>query len=627
MIELGYSSLFGSFLSFLLAVILFITGIKRKDLLFYESGKRAIFLGSSFIILSSLCLWYLLLISDFRVTYVANYTSKNLPFIYKFSAFWAGMDGSMLFWVLILSIYFLIYIFSAKSENLHRLISYTVISIVILFFTFITFFLTNPFRTLPFTPPDGRGLNPLLQNIWMLIHPVAIYFGFVGFTIPLSYAIAVFLKGERKDFSLEIRKWTLISWLFLSIGIVLGGRWAYVELGWGGYWAWDPVENASFLPWLTATAFVHTLFIQETKKMLKLWNLSLIIITFILVVTGTYITRSGALSSVHAFAESELGPYFGSFVLLNLFFLFFALFKYRGKLKDEGEKFSIFGLEGLILILLFSLIAITIITLIGTFYPIITGLILGQKMEVTPLFFVRATGPFFIIILILLAIYPFTYKNSSKFFFLISFLAFLLVSFFVFIKISKHPGAFLGYGVSAFALVSNIYRYIHDIKIGGLKLNEYFVRKTGSFFIHFGIVLSAIGIISSYGFKEEKEFVVKKGERVNFKNFEIEYIELSMASGQNYDEVRGDFLVKNSGRIKGKLSPALRFYHNWEQPSAEMDVLPLLNGDIYAVIQGWEEDETVYIQVFYNPLIQLVWFGTFLLFIGGVFVIITKRKK
>ncbi|MEN3043683.1 MAG: cytochrome c-type biogenesis CcmF C-terminal domain-containing protein [Candidatus Hydrothermales bacterium] len=622
MADLGYSALTGSFICFLLSSFLFIYFFIKKDNVFVEAGKRAVVLGSIFVILSSIILWYLLLSSDFRVLYVANYTSRNLPFIYKFSAFWAGMDGSMLFWILILSIYFLVYMFSVKNENFHRIISYAVISIINLFFIFITLFFTNPFKTLPFSPPDGKGLNPLLQNVWMLVHPVAIYLGYVGFAIPLGYAVAIFIKGERKDWGLEIRKWTLISWLFLSIGIVVGGRWAYIELGWGGYWAWDPVENASFLPWLTSTAFVHTLFIQETKSTLKLWNLSLIIITFVLVLTGTYITRSGVLSSVHAFAESEIGPYFGAFVFINLSFLILAVIKFKNKFSKESERFNFLGLEGFILIFVFSLIAIALITLFGTFFPIISELFTGQKITVSSLFFVKSTGPFFLLILLLLGIFIYTYKNPSRIFLFLSLLISVIISSIVFIKISRHPGAVLGYGLSSFAFLSNLYYYFKEIN----KV-KFLISKTGPFLIHLGIVISAIGIISSYGFKEQKEMKFKTGEKVKFKNFEIEYEGLTFGSGHNYDEVKGKFLIKNKGKLEGELYPALRFYHNWEQPSAEMDVLPLLYGDIYAVIQGWEEDKTVYVQFFYNPLIQLVWIGTFLIFVGGLIAIISKRGE
>ncbi len=622
MADIGYSSLFSAFISYFFASLLFFLGIRKRDKRMHEAGKRAVFIGSIFIIISSISLIYLLIIKDFEVEYVASYTSKKLPLLYSISAFWAGMEGSMLFWVLILCVYFLIYLFSSKTDNIHKIISYIFISLVTLFFLFVTVFLTNPFKILPFTPSDGKGLNPLLQNYWMLIHPVTLYLGYVGFTIPFAYASSVLIKGERKGWTEEIRKWTLISWLFLTIGIVFGGRWAYVELGWGGYWAWDPVENASFLPWLTATAFVHTLLIQETKNALKLWNLALIIITFILVVTGTYITRSGALSSVHAFAESRLGPYFGSLVFLTFIFMIFSLIKFNRHLKKDKEQFSVFGPEGLILLLLFSLVAITLVVLIGTFYPIISGLITGQKITVGQDFFVKTTGPFFIIILLLMGLYPFTYKKVSKIFLLPSLLIFVLISFIIYIKFSKHPGAWLGYGSAGFALSSVIYIYLRDIKKYGLIL-----RKTGIFLIHSGIAVTAIGIISSSGFKTQKEFALKENDSVKFLKYEVIFKGLIHNHASNYDEVRGIFLIKENNKIKGKLTPSLRFYHNWEQPSAEMDVLPLLEGDIYGVIQGWDENKTVYFQIFHNPLIQLVWMGTTFIFIGGILVLLEKRKK
>lgn len=299
------------------------------------------------------------------------------------------MEGSLLFWIFILGIYTLFVFYeNRKKEGEIERYSYFFLNFIFLFFLILLVFFADPFKKLSFTPPDGQGLNPLLQNYWMLIHPVTLYLGYVGFSIPFVYGISsLLLKKEEKFWIQRIRKWTLISWLFLSVGIVFGGKWAYVELGWGGYWAWDPVENASFLPWLTATAFLHTIAIQKREDIFKRWNHFLIFLTFFLVILGTYITRSGILSSVHAFAESRIGPVFIIFlILISVFFIYLLVTRHKileGKRKIE----NILSLEGNFYILSLILIVIMIIVAMGTFYPIISEIFTGNKFTLGPTFY------------------------------------------------------------------------------------------------------------------------------------------------------------------------------------------------------------------------------------------------
>src|ERR687889_187918 len=285
-----------------------------------RSVIRSVYAVSGCLFVASLALWKGLAAHDFNIEYVAAYTSRNLPPYYIFSAFWAGQKGSLLFWAVVLSA------FAAAAQLLTprryaHLMPYVagVTSAVVVFFVSVMLFGANPFERLPFVPADGRGLNPQLQNVGMVIHPPMLYLGYISITIPFAFAVAALLS-RRLDVGWihAIRKWTLLSWLFLSIGITLGMWWAYVELGWGGYWAWDPVENASFLPWLTGTAFLHSIMIQEKRGMLKKWNVVLVVATFLLAILGTFITRSGIISSVHAFAQSPVGNWFAAFLVLSI---------------------------------------------------------------------------------------------------------------------------------------------------------------------------------------------------------------------------------------------------------------------------------------------------------------------
>jgi len=295
---------------------------RNGDQRLYLTGQRLALGVSFFVFLATFILGYQLIISNFDIDYVARYTSLETPVVYKISALWAGQSGSLLFWLFILSIYATVVILQNQRKH-HGLMPWVIITLVIvqMFFLVLTNYVTNPFKPTEadFIVANGNGLNPLLQNVTMAIHPPTLYLGFVGFTVPFSFGISALVNRDTSPLWIQsIRRWTLVAWLFLSMGIILGGWWAYRELGWGGYWAWDPVENASFMPWLTATAFVHSIIIQEKKDMLRVWNMVLIILTFTLCIFGTFLTRSGVMSSVHSFTASSLGPIFLAFVFFIL---------------------------------------------------------------------------------------------------------------------------------------------------------------------------------------------------------------------------------------------------------------------------------------------------------------------
>ena len=298
-------------------VVSLIGGIK-KHLVLAHSARNGVWIVSGLVLASAICLWICLLQGRFGVEYVHQYTNSTMPFSYKFAALWGGQDGSLLFWLLILCIYSSATMLQFRKKNL-SLLPYVVTTLMTIatFFLIIVIFRANPFDTIPFKVNDGRGLNPLLQNFYMIIHPPSLYLGFVGMSVPFAFAISALASNQLgNQWIKEVRIWSLIAWFFLSIGNLLGASWAYEVLGWGGYWGWDPVENAAFIPWLTSTAFIHSAIIQEKRDMLKVWNMVLVILSFLMTMIGTFLTRSGIVSSVHSFAQSDIGSYFLGFLVL-----------------------------------------------------------------------------------------------------------------------------------------------------------------------------------------------------------------------------------------------------------------------------------------------------------------------
>ncbi len=357
---------------------------------------------------ASLALWQGLISHDFNIEYVAAYTSRNLPPYFIVSAFWAGQKGSLLFWAVVLSL------FGSLAQTLtprrySDLLPHVagVTSAVVVFFVSVMLASANPFERLPFTPADGRGLNPQLQNVGMVIHPPMLYLGYISITVPFAFAVAALLSRRLDTGWIHaIRKWTLVSWLFLSIGITLGMWWAYVELGWGGYWAWDPVENASLLPWLTMTAFLHSVMIQEKRGMLKRWNLGLIIGTFLLSIFGTFITRSGVISSVHSFTQSNVGYFFLAFLVVAGIAGFTLLYTRWPLLEPEAQLDSVVSREAAFLFNNLLFVGIAFSVLWGTLFPILSELVKGHKITVGPPFFNRVNVPLGLLLLGLTGVGP-----------------------------------------------------------------------------------------------------------------------------------------------------------------------------------------------------------------------------
>ena len=398
--------------------------------------------------ISTFVLGHQLMISNFDIDYVARYTSFETPTVYKISALWAGQSGSLLFWLFILSIFNTITIIQNQSKH-HNLMPWVIITLstIQLFFLVLTNFITNPFEPTQadFEIVNGNGLNPLLQNITMAIHPPTLYLGYVGFSVPFAFAFAALVNKDIGALWIQsIRRWTLVAWLFLSVGIILGGWWAYQELGWGGYWAWDPVENASFMPWLTATAFLHSIIVQEKKDMLRVWNMVLIILTFSLCIFGTFLTRSGVMSSVHSFTESSLGPVFLSFVFIILVSSFWLMYSRIGVLRSPRRIESVSSRESGFLFNNLIFVVMCFAVFWGTLFPVITEAVNGNKISVGPPFFNQINIPIGLALLALTGIGPLlawrgtSNKRLIQNFAFPTILGLLSSLFFIFLKMSVY---------------------------------------------------------------------------------------------------------------------------------------------------------------------------------------------
>lgn len=643
----GYYSLYSAFVFSLLWILFSLVGILKKDIRYSESAKRSAYITFIFITFSSLSLLYALITKDFSIEYVAKHTSSSLPLIYRFTAFWAGMEGSLLLWTQVLAIFSVLLIYENRRyrDYLSQWI-FLFSGLVFLFFITLVAFLSNPLKTLPYRPPDGRGMNPLLQNISMAIHPVALYLGYVGFAVPFVYAMAALASGDTDaDWLQRTKRWTLLSWIFLTLGIFLGARWAYVELGWGGYWGWDPVENASLIPWLTATALLHSMILVEMRNILRRWSFILVILTFELIILGAYITRSGVVSSVHAYVNSNLSIFFllylSGWAVLGVFLLAIRWKKLRGE-----ELRNITSKEGFFVLNNWLFVGLAFSVLFGVFLPLLSKLITGAKITAGPHFFNSMSVPFFMLILVILAICPFlAWRRFSvrvmKRGLLIPFVFSLLVATLLVTFGIRHKVALTAYSLAAFVITGTFYDIIKSIfihskisKIGFLSSLVSIFRqnqqKYGGYIVHMGIAMIAIGITASSTFQIKKEVNLNVGQSVKVGGFRVTYEGINSGNGGGMEYVRANLkLSRDSGKRLGLLHPEIRNYRDWPGQTAEVDLQPLWEGDFYATLLDWDKDGNALLDLYFNPLVQWIWIGALVMIIGGLiaFLPIKKRKR
>jgi cytochrome c-type biogenesis protein CcmF len=579
---------------------------------------------------------------------VYSYTSRNLPEYYLFSAFWAGQQGSLLFWALVLAS------FSALAQSLTPrryadLLPWVggVTSAVTAFFLSVMIFgdHANPFERLAVVPPDGNGLNPQLQNPGMVMHPPMLYLGYISITIPFAFALAGLLSGKLDARWLgAIRRWTLLSWLFLSVGITLGMWWAYVELGWGGYWAWDPVENASLLPWLTVTAFLHSVMIQEKRGMLKRWNVGLVIGSFLLSIFGTFITRSGVISSVHSFAQSNVGAFFLLFLILAAVASFGLLYLRWDRLEPDGQIEAVVSREAAFLYNNLILIGIAFSVLWGTLFPILSEAVRDTKITVGPPFFNRVNVPLGLLLLALTGIGPLiawrkaTVANLRRQF-AVPLATGALTGLGLFAAGMRDAYAMLGIAIAGFVVGTITQEFWRGLRARVRMYQEPPVlafgrliarnrRRYGGYLVHLAIVVYFVAF-AGMAFSVTKEATLSVGESVAIKSpyghtYQLTHLGVSQYDVFNRKVTAATLELRENGKRVGVIRSEKRqhvdsFGRPTFQPSTEVGIRSDLREDLYVVYAGSVDgtERSTY-RLTINPLVWWVWFGGVALVVGGL---------
>lgn len=638
--SLGYGVLILTFIVTLYSVVIALVGEYKKSAAMIESARRAMLLTWPLLAISAGILIYLLVNEHYEVEYVWSVTNSTMPLYLKVTAWWGGQPGSLLFWGFLLSS-FTSAVALRKWDRDRELLPWVLVvsGVTLAFFLALNVFFENPFKLIPGIPPvDGRGLNPLLRHPGMIIHPPMQYLGFVSFTIPFAFALSALITGRTDDRWIRLtRRWTLWAWLFLSSGLVLGMRWAYDVLGWGGYWGWDPVEIAALMPWLTGTAFLHSVMIQEKRGMLKHWNMILIILTYDLVLFGTFLTRSGVLSSVHAFAESEIGPMFFIFIGFT-FVVSIALLIYRwGDLKSETEMKSMLSREALFLLNNLFFLSILVVSFWGVIFPLLSELFTGSKVTVGPPFYERATGPLWGALMLLMGVAPLsgwgisTFKTLGRGIWKPALVALIAPIWALALGISNWV-ALIGFTLVALVITVNVNEFWRGARVRSKKSGKNFFtelvnlikrdrRRYGGYIIHISMVLMGIGIIGIELFQTDTQRHIAVGDTIELAGYTIQYDDLAQFRHEDGRYVtRAELTLLKDGQALDHLAPRFDIYPDG-QPMTIPGVRSTVVDDVYVILVNWEgiTPSSTPFKVYHNPLVKWVWIGGFV-FIFGILV-------
>jgi cytochrome c-type biogenesis protein CcmF len=629
------------------ATVSFVGGsLGREDLI--ASGERAIYATLAMVVLASLGVWTAIFTYDFSLKLVAWFTSANLPKAYLITAFWAGPAGSLLFWCLILSIYSAIVVWTNRTRNrvLMPYVTGTVAVVIVFFLATMCLGANNPYERLSWIPPDGRGMNPQLQNPGMAIHPPTLYLGYVGTTIPFAFAIAALIKRRLDaEWLAAVRRWALLAWFFNTTGILLGMWWAYIEPGWGGYWAWDAVENASLLPWLLNTALLHSIMVQEKRGMLRKWNVTLVITTFLLAILGTYITRSGIISSVHSFAQSPVSTWFVSFLIASIAITAYLVTSRVKDLETKAELESIVSREGAFLYNNLILLGIAFSVMVGTLLPIVTETMRGKRITVGPPFFNAVNIPLGLLLLLLIGIGPLipwrraSISNLQRQF-LGPVIAGITAPFVLLLFGVRGYTVVIAYSFAAFVAMTIVQEFYNGIgarhRMYGEPVHTAFIRliarnrhRYGGYIVHMGIAVMFAGF-GGLAFKKEYDLTFRSGDRHELLDpwghrwaFVSEGVSRYDALNRHVTAVALD--LSRDGQSAGVMTTEKRQYFDSRgeptfEPATEVGIRSSLREDVYIVLAGVRGDESTEIRVTFNPLVGWVWFGGGLMLIGGLIV-------
>jgi cytochrome c-type biogenesis protein CcmF len=680
MANVGYVALLLALVVAVYATVAALVGARRRISELVLSARNAALSVAGLLTLAVIVLEYLLIVSDFRTQYVAQVTNRAMPLFYKVTALWGSQAGSLLFWSWLMSL-FGAAVLLRKWGPMRTLMPYVIVVTQITLAFFISLIsgvwalldapleglgLTgagqlladmvnmNPFYQLGFPPPDGNGLNPLLRHWGMIIHPPMLYLGFVSFVVPYAFAIAALVTHQTSDLWIRTtRRWSLIAWLFLSMGLLLGAGWAYGVLGWGGYWGWDPVENAALMPWLTGTAFLHSVMIQEKRGMFKVWNMVLIIMTYSLVIFGTFLTRSGVISSVHTFAQSGVGPLFLGFVGAMLVLSVFLLFSRLDDLQSDNQLDSLLSREAIFLLQNVLFLAVFFVTFWGTIFPVVSELVAGQKAIVGAPWYNMVNGPLLALLVVLMGIAPLMpWRKASRqklgHLLLWPAVAGLAVAVLLFIagirSMTIFPGTqaavlpvALFYGFVAFTAGVTLLEFWRGTQAlhrssGRNYLSAFWTligrnrRRYGGYSIHLGVIMMALGIIGTNFFQVETQRNLAVGQSFTITSpftgdYTLTYGGLKMVPvASDVESTSAALQVSRNGQVVGELHPTYDYFVPQQQPMTRPALQHSLIEDLYVTIHGWEGNgATATFKAYVNPLVNWLWIGG-LVFIAGTLV-------
>lgn len=615
-----------------------------------ETARRAGIMSFAAVSCAAFCLVWAAFTNDYSVAYILHHTNRDLNPAYKFSALWSGQEGSLLLWSWLLAGYGFVLRLRHKVDVRLSAHASAILAGVQVFFLLLLVFAAPPFSIQPgVIPQDGFGLNPLLQYPEMVIHPPMLYLGYVGFTVPFAFALGALIMRYPGEKWIHItRRWTMVTWLFLTCGIFLGAHWAYSVLGWGGYWGWDPVENASLMPWLTGTAFLHSVMMQEKRGMMKSWNVWLIFSTFMLTVLGTLLTRSGIVSSVHAFAQSSIGSWFYGFLIVVFCVCLFVFFRQKDHLKTENKLESIVSRESSFLFNNLILLVACFTVLWGTLFPVLSEYVQGSKATVGAPFYNRVALPIGLFLLFLTGVGPLlawrstTLRTIRRNFILPGIATVATAAGLMLAHIRPWEDQSQLYSLMAFslgagvttAILSEFLRGANVVRVqtgknlfsASLQLIQRNTRRYGGYIVHFGVVVIIIGIAGG-AFNQSTEQEVGFGDKIGIGPYELRCQSYTQDSNANYDTEYALLDVYKRGKYVTQLSPEHRFYAASQTNSTIVANRSTLQHDLYVIYEGKNpETGRPIIKVFLNPLIAWIWIGVAII-IFGTFVALAPAIK
>lgn len=648
---LGALAILVAFCLAIYSVLASVVGAITKRPYLTVSGQRAVYGIFILLTVASGILVYALMVSDFRFAYVAARSNKAMPAVYKFAAWWGGQEGSLLLWSWLLSLYSAV-VLATNRRKFRDMMPWVT---AILMFTQVFFLTLNAFVEPPFqmlavgrgitAVQDGQGLNPLLQYWTMAIHPPTLYLGYVGFIVPFAFAMGSLITKQPGDaWIATTRRWSLITWGFQSMGILLGAGWAYAVLGWGGYWGWDPVENASLLPWLTATAFLHSVMMQEKKGMMKVWNMVLVSATFFLCIFGTFLTRSGIVSSVHAFAQSSLGSWFLGFLAIAITLTTVLIVRRLDYLKSETQLESVLSRESSFLFNNLILLASTFAVLWGTMFPVLTEYVMGEKITVGAPFFNKVNIPIGLFLLLLTGVGPLiAWRRSSwdslKRAFRWPAIMFVLVAAASIAIGSRSFYATICLGLCAFVTTTILMEFYKgsraiagksemNLARAAIELTHRNTRRYGGYLVHMGVVIMFIGF-SGAAFNKDTTREVVIGDRFTMGGYEFHVDKITDGDNPNYTWQRAEIGVYKDGKFLQELKPERRVYLVTEQPTSEVSIRRRLNEDVYLNFAGMSqtEENKAVIQAYIFPLVSWIWVGFLVLMFGTAVCLVPSKAR